>query len=443
MIKRLRFEAAVAIVGIILFAVSGFCGTDSAVTKVRLFGFGSYEFGEIMKGQYKDALNGSLDHYWNQQVLCQIGLEVKKSNGLSFLLAGEGSILFPYTLPTDGTSAGYDIYKARTSWYIKQAVGSYSIDNSDNPALRISTGLFTFNYNPDARNFGDYLFRINPYPQYLPTTFDTPYASLLGLDINSTLFTSLRQDVLLTSEIYLWPVRDFSLSYLVGYNVLQFADIGAGIMFDRLLSVNEAITTPSPTAQNGRHFSFAGTKVMFRAAFDFKRLMPSSIWGANDMRLYGEAVLNGLKNYPDTASLDPFHPGYDKLEKRIPAMVGFNFPTFKALDVLSIEAEWWDNDFANSYWGVYPIGGGYGTFPVPDRYGSGGQANHLQPYGGKWHWSVYAKKTILQNLKLTLQFARDHTIITTSETANTNGDPEEAMDGKGNWAWMSKVEYSF
>jgi hypothetical protein len=62
--------------------------------------------------------------------------------------------------------------------------------------------------------------------------------------------------------------------------------------------------------------------------------------------------LDGLKNYPITDTSDEYYPGYNDLLKRTPIMFGFNVPTCKVLDVLSLEAEWWDSyPFANSYWG--------------------------------------------------------------------------------------------
>ena len=117
-------------------------------------------------------------------------------------------------------------------------------------------------------------------------------------------------------------------------------------------------------------------------------------------------------------------------------MLGFNIPTFKIMDVLSFEAEYWDHDFANSYTNVYYEG----LPPNPVLYSESG---HDQKYGGPWYWSVYAQKTILENLTFKLQFARDHTVIETSLTGRSTGDPQEAMDGRGNWSWMFKIEFGF
>jgi len=463
---KLRMAAA-GVAGILFLAITGACGSDESTPSIQVFGVGSYQFGQIVSGQYTDAqfdgsVTGKLSHYWTQQASVQVGAEAKDDNGLSVCLDVEGTVSFPYTLPSDGSAFGYVYLQDRYDWTIHDADATYALGDPKAPYLSITGGFFPFKYNPDARNFGEYLFRINPYPQYLPTQFDCAYQNLLGFrlssillpavgkEMNSCPISSLRQDLLLTSEMYLWPLRDFSLSYLVGCKVFNFADIGAGIMGDRMFSVDENLTTPPPSAQTpvGGDFSFAGTKVMTRAAIDFKAFLPDlkNVFGENDLRLYSEACWNGLKNYPVPESLggapDPNYPGYNDLKRRLPVLIGFNVPTFGALDVLSCEAEWWNDNYANSYWNVYPLGGGYIEVPNPTVYGSS-PSDHREPYGGPWHWSFYAKKTLLKRLKIIGQVARDHTVLNTALTGTVDGDPEEAMDGKGNWGWMAKFEYGF
>lgn len=430
----------VALSGIMLSAVSAWSETKSASLQARVFGYGAFQFGQIVKGQYAFAPGGRLLHFATEQALVQVGGEVKRNDGVSIVLVGQGRLSFPYALPTDGAGAGgFACYSARYTWDIHHAEVMYAMGNPDAPTLSIGAGLFPFKYNPDSRTFGDFLLRISPHPQFLQTSFDAPYAQLLGIRFGSTLFSSLRQDVLLTSEIHLWPLRDFSLSYLVSYNLMQFADIGAGIMGDRLFPVDDSLDKPTASV-NPNRFTFGGTKVMFRVAFDFKRFLPvNERWGKNDLRLYSEACLNGLKNYPITDTANILYPGYNKLGKRMPVLFGFNVPTFGLLDILSIEGEWWDNNFANSYWGVFNVG--YAMPPNPYKYPTASRS--ADPYGGPWHWSVLAKKTIVKNIKLTGWVGRDHTFIETSHSGLSNNDPQEAMDGKGNWAWMAKVEYGF
>jgi hypothetical protein len=456
---RLRMQLLVqcGIFAILLSAGSTFCSTNSVETTIsdkdsvanklkdyslRPFGYGDCEFGQIVRGQYTFARSGDgrLDHYCIERSIVQLGLELKHQNGLAVVLAGEGQVYFPYAGGGDGSGFGYELLEARYKWYPHQAEASYSLGSPGTPQLRVGVGFFPFKYNPDGRNFGDYLFRMSTYPQYMPTSFDSPYQRLFGLRAHGNIFSSLNLDALLTSEVYLWPLRDFSLTFLADYTLLDFADFGAGIMGHRMFSVDTKLTTPSFQDQNSHSFSFAGTKVMFRLSLDFKKILPgAALWGKNDWRLYGEACLNGLKNYKIDDTTDLYYPGYNDLMKRLPVLIGFNVPTCKVFDVLSVEVEWWDTyPFANSYWGVYPVG--YKQNPFPERYDTRHKAF---AYGGPWHWSIYAKKNILGYINLIAQVARDHTVLETTLTGTSNADPEEAMDGIGSWAWMGKIEYCF
>jgi hypothetical protein len=418
---------------------------EEQVLSIRPFGMGSYEFGQIVKGQYAHAEipEGRLDHYWQQQLLVQVGLRTTRRHGFQVVISGEGALYFPYTLPGDGATFGYELLGPQFKYYPHHVEGSFEAGDPERARLYVGVGYFPYKYNPDGTNFGDYLHRVNSYPQFLPTQFDTPYQRLLGLRIKGTFFSSLNVEALLTSEVQLWPMRDYSPSLMVDYNLMDIFEAGAGIIGYRLFSVDEHITSPPPESQQpaGTDFSFASTKVIGRLAINPKALFPSlDIFGKKDLRIYSEVCLNGLKNYPIDDTLNMNYPGYDDLAKRILILIGFNVPTFKILDVLSLEFEYWNNDFANSYWYPYPTGGGNQQNPNPWRYGHLGY--HTDPYG-PWHWSVYLKKTFFEHYKLKLQFSRDHTILQTSLTGRTNGDPQEAMDGLGNWMWMAKIEFGF
>lgn len=455
-LRCLRYFAA-AVLGTAVLTGSVFSDTDVGVKDLKIFGMGSYEFGQIVRGQYGfSPTDAKLLRYWMQKGLLQIGVSKIQENGLGIILAGEGMLHFPFALPSDGSGAGYIYYLPRTTWYIHHAEAFYAKGDAESPFFKVGAGFFPYKYNLDGRNFGDYFFRSTIYPQYMPTDFDTPYRRLLGLRLESTLFAStffdglsedllsMKQQLLLTSEVYLWPLKDFSLTYLVDFNVLHFVEIGGGVMGYHMFPVDEELNRPSLGADNPCHFLFSGTKFMCKLAFDVKQIFPwKELWGKNDWRIYSEVCVNGLDNYPVADSsggnTNEVAPGYNDIKKRLPVLIGFNFPTCKFLDVLSIEAEWWDiYPFANSYTWVYIKG--YAQPPKPTKYELSG---HKDPYGGPWHWSIYAKKTVLKNIKLIAQAARDHTVIETSQTGMSTGDPQEAMDGRGNWAWMCKIEYGF
>ncbi|MDB5105891.1 MAG: hypothetical protein JWP91_3580 [Fibrobacteres bacterium] len=61
--------------------------------------------------------------------------------------------------------------------------------------------------------------------------------------------------------------------------------------------------------------------------------------GPQDLVLYGEAAVIGFNNFPIY---------YKSVSERMPMMLGFNLPTFKYLDFLTVEAEYLHNPHINS-----------------------------------------------------------------------------------------------
>ena len=65
---------------------------------------------------------------------------------------------------------------------------------------------------------------------------------------------------------------------------------------------------------------------MARVCFDFKKFFNTNIFGDQDLKLYCEAAILGVKDYKLY---------YNNLVQRIPVMVGFNVPAFKILDLIA------------------------------------------------------------------------------------------------------------
>src|SRR5690606_23264128 len=93
-----------------------------------------------------------------------------------------------------------------------------------------------------------------------------------------------------------------------------------------------------------QEYKASGIKPIVTAAFDPKPLLGGlPMLGSNDLVLYGEAALLGVKDYPIF---------YDDWTKRVPVMIGFNLPTFKFLDVLAVEAEYYGSEYPDNFQGL-------------------------------------------------------------------------------------------
>jgi hypothetical protein len=182
------------------------------------------------------------------------------------------------------------------------------------------------------------------------------------------------------------------------------------------------------------YYTFKGVKVMGRASVDPLKLLGSDMFEPGAGKLYAEVALLGVKDYP-------FY--YDKKSERMPVMFGFNIPTFKILDQLTVEVEHYKSAFANSikteFNVVYPIWDlptdAKRNINTPDP--AAFLDSNMAVKGREWYWSVYARRTLTPGLSLYGQVAHDHTRAL-NYFANPTYQPF-IQDDK-DWYWAIRLE---
>jgi hypothetical protein len=405
-------------------------------------------------GQFIDFFNSAVElkHQWINRTFLDVLMDAAYKERLQMSLGVQGEMWF--NVPKlRGTGQATYITVQNSTFIISDANMSYSFGDMKAPFLSAKIGLFPYKYDKEARNLGEYLFRTGTYPAYIINDFDQAFARITGLKVSSDLFGSLHQDLILSVETTIPPFNEASLSYLADYNFRKIVDVGLGVQFYDLIPVDTSvcphITNNQFVTSNGDtgYYTFAGTKLMAKLCFDPKQFIPLNIFGKEDGKLYAEAAILGLENYPRNDSITLLRPGtgsgknywgYDTLKNKIPIMFGFNIPTFKLLDVFAIEGERYLCPYPNNY--QYRLGPGPQTsYPVPYN------PNHLAfaAYNSdNWKWSVYLKKTFFEeHIGLVLQLSRDHT---RNETlVNESYDYEEAFSLNKQWMWMAKVLAQF
>ena len=419
--------------------------------------------GWVQTGQLRSFFSNSdqaQQMQWLQQEFLDISFDAAIRERIRIVGGIEGEMW--QDAPKGGASSqAYYVWRYNSTFIVDNAYGSYLFGDTAAPFLSITAGRFRYKYNQDVRNLGEYLFRSGTYPAYLITNFDEPFARLTGLKVSSDLFGRLHQDLMLTCETDFPPYYDASVSYIGSYEVGNFLNIGWGVDFAHLISVDENMTTPKNSSMgtdihyvqgsDSGYYTFRGTKLMARFSFDPKPFIPTDIFGKEDCKLYAEAAILGLESYPpnDTLSNDnglegqntqrnPW--GYDTLANKIPITVGFNVPTFKLLDVLSTEVEWYGCDYPDNLANV--IGKGISpSLPLPyhdDR-------DPLDAYNvGHWKWSVYAKKMFMHDhFGIIVQCARDHMRLQSAQDDMEYFELEEAQTLPNQWYWMTKLVAQF
>lgn len=416
-------------------------------SKVSVGGYTFWQIGQIVKGY--DQIADSISHQWQNNVLIGLTIRAQPSERLSVVVNPEFYLNYPNPQKRQQAQSVHPFGIA----YINDAYGKFSFGDVENPFMKASLGMFAFKYNPDGRNFGDYLFRTGTYPTYIINNFDFPAARLLGLHLSSDVVRNLHTDVLLTSEAFIFPLWDFSVTAIASYKLFNAVEIGAGVDFARCLPVMDSLTSPhwkhvsysnSYITQNGdtAFYSFKATKVMTRASIDPKQFFGSpEMFGPEDLKLYGEICWVGVDGYSkaqygyDSASATPIIPWYNSLNERTPRMVGFNLPAFRVLDVLSGELEYFPSVIPNDYKAVEEL-----FSPMPNLRENINSYNRDNYDDGFWRWSVYARKMIVQGFSLTGEAAFDHL-----RTARVDGSTQqsESLIKKGHWHWNLKFGYYF
>jgi hypothetical protein len=449
---------------------------ESVVFRPHLYGH--FQTGQIVQGtprqEDRDFLGYApgqhISHLWYENAIIESGFDAiyRDQLKLTFSLGTKLYFSFPVLQTARYTQ------NLRQDVYLDELYAKYHIGDAAMPFFLGQVGFFKFKYNPDGRDFGDYLFRTGTYPIWFDMPFDFPAARLLGLHEQSNFFESLKLDLLLISST-VTPAMNWSLAGIADYDVarLHLIDIGAGIDFAHLFSVynNQTYpkfggdpTTPSTPSTNDRYltnmrvngvdtaydtayYTFKGTKIMGRISIDPKALFPkevSQFFGENDLKLYGEADIIGLKSYPDSGltqgdQKDLVAPSYNKLLQKMPVTVGFNFPTFKLLDVLNGELEWFGAQYYND--ASYVINKGQNAMPLP--YDVGAEFwNTGNGVKSQIKWSIYAKKTLAGgHFAITGQIGRDHILLPCAAYDNQlwNELEVEAKD----WGWNLKTSWMF
>ncbi|MBN1308092.1 MAG: hypothetical protein JXA18_09260 [Chitinispirillaceae bacterium] len=431
-----------------LFALAVCIGASAIVSagpdnlKITPKGYGSFEIGQIGHGYYKSSASDffeEIGHVWQQRAFANLGFSVHYRDKLQINIAGEGLIAF--STPQIGKFP--TTLQTRQFFYIKTANALISFVDSERFTGQLQVGFFPYKYNHGVRNLGEYLFRSNPYPLVVYADFDYPQADLLGLRGHIQLFNELiENDLLVHSELLAHPIQDWSVSDIISCNLLnKSVSVGLGVSLYHIFSAYQGKYMGSaldgyyypPNVDSTLLVSWSDTVMdrsavncMARLSFDPKRFLPLSVFGENDLRLYGEIDLLGVEDY------EPF---YQNRNERMLFSFGFNLPGFKVIDLLNLEFEYCENKSAFSDQLFYGV-----TKPSYEPM-------NLSTYNMKrvpWRWSLYIKKTFLdQHLGFITQFGRDHKKINFYYINLAEMSFAEVLPTKDDWWWVFKTEFKF
>jgi hypothetical protein len=461
--------AVFLVMGGLVLLLSGItAGETTGLDSLRISGCGAMEMGQVVHGWYG---NWELAHKWQEHFWGKLVASAKTNERTDLEFGFE----FHYQYSVTSAFTYIPSFFPMVSVILDRAYVNYKVLEGAYP-VSVQAGYFPFKYNPEVRNIGEYLFRSGCYPTFVTNIFDWSVCRLLGFNVENSLFKgnemfSVDQNLIISTETEMYPYGDVSISYLFSLDIMKRAfNLGGGISAFRILPVDEKATTPHKDGADGTiaevknvrpgtdqygnlitvgdttFFSFAGTKLMVRGSIDPKAFFQSDIFGKEDLKIYGELAVLGLKSYPvyvDSLHFIGTNPDitvrYDILKERMPFMVGFNIPTFKFFDVVSFEWEYWANRYLNNRFNQ--LLGTTGTrYPLPTQPAL--PANRLDSNSvGKVKWSIYAKKQF-KNVSVVTQFGRDHRQVFALSDPRMADYGDNLIKSK-DWYYLVKVQYGF
>jgi len=447
--KRLTTFALCGILIACLKTVT-FAEEEKQVSKTTLSGFGYIMFGEIMNGVIGDGIpmpgtqsSYLIDHLWTSRAEGDLFLTSRPTDWFTAKLA----FVMKMKIPLQYSSMSRESYYASYESSIPVAEGIFHWTFKDHfipiSSLMIESGLFQYTFNPEVKNLGNYAYRSRAYPIFTLTKVDYPWADLMGMRTQVGFFNDkIKLETILNSVFNFPPWYDWSLGFNGSYTPNKIIDVGVGILFDRQFVVRHENLPPDSQE------IFQGTTTEARFTFDPKPLLKPLFgdlflfddksfvgFGPEDFKIYGEAAVLGQK---DTIE-------YDYLPKpiywlgmplhRMPLLLGINVPTFKLLDVFSVELEWFKSPYPNHWFGMFTS-----NSAKPNDVGNDWERdNYINKDNLKW--SVYLKKKIA-NFEIRALFANDHSIYR-SFSLESRTCYEQTMKRPGDWHWNCELRYNF
>ncbi|HKP96207.1 MAG TPA: hypothetical protein VJ385_10655 [Fibrobacteria bacterium] len=454
--------------------------------KIKLHGQGWTDIGRII--HVTDTLVNNVNGNWQQSAGAQF--TAKASIGEDWVGAfGFGGYQVNSSL---GQAGDARLVRSALQNFITESRMTYFRGGQEDPWFTVTFGNFPFIYNKDTKNLGSYLLRGPVYPGFLTGGFkdfliDSTKGNVLGLNIHQAI-GNFSHDLVFANERELPPTGDWSAAYLARYKAFGALEFGGGINFYRILPNNEDLTTPSKRfyasdsslIHDGKShhpydyqyievdtvthdtvfYTHQGVKLMGLFSLDLKSVFGISSMGANDLKLYGEAAVLGVRNYGSV---------YNNIKERIPWTLGFNFPTWGLLDFLSVEVEYYGARYRNDLGKLgnfNTLGGGIFLYapnnpapipsPVPVSYRNykiledgtvsvqGTNLDVQNMIQDDWKWSVYLERNVLEHIRFIGQVANDHyRPRPTAGLIQESGGNAEAFSSLKDWYWMFRVGYYF
>jgi hypothetical protein len=398
-------------------------------------------------------------------------LQEARLSDKSKLFVGVGGAYY-FVFPRAPIATDPNVNSKRSAFGLTDAHGEFELiggSEEGDHLLQLKAGIFGYKYNPDAKNLGEYMFRTWVYPSIVYTggleVVNSAMTQLSGIELN-TKVGIFSNSFLVTLQTDHAPIFGLNAADLFSVK-LGILTLGGGFMFENFYHPDSRVLEshadankwvkvaggdslaagtelafkeftdrrssfrqgPDTLVVDSGYYSFAGQKVMVQASLDLGFLIPEDLRSERDMRLYFETILLGVKNYPTY---------YNKISERMVTLVGFNFPTFRILDLLSFEMEYaptpWkmSTDRAHGEALAVPISDNSklspGTFPNVTKFTR-----------DDFKWTFLMQKQLYSGMSLYFQAANDHMRLLDNFSSQSS---YEIFQTPQHWYWAFSLKFT-
>jgi hypothetical protein len=446
--------------------------SDSVRTRLTLRTF--TDFGHIVSGTNSFPAPGAPADISMQPLNRASFLAIQEiSSGNFDVSAGLSGLLW---WPYGGGITDADERAMQTRVSIPVARARWRFGDPATSGAYFMVGTFSHKYNPDAKNLGEYLYRSGAYPGYLFTTEGWLLMNRASHYSHGAMFSvtqldgALRHNLSLLMQTTYYPVGDFSPGYDVSYKS-KWVELGGGAVFHHYLPLRPSALVPKegentlirmptgtdslgdttwyvgpnfdnvnlndPGVETLHRWTHKGIKVMGRGALNLNHLLPAESRNPEDLRVFAEVAVLGWENQPLY---------YEERSERMPVMFGMNVPTFKLLDVLTVQGEYYKapfNDIDRYNSASLPVWEGnfqrddFGALLLDDE----GKVIPTREHDDDWKWSVYAKKTVNRIMTVHAQAASDHLRLMSGPRQLT-ASPVPLTSTPKEWYYLIRLEFA-
>ncbi|MBF0431866.1 MAG: hypothetical protein HQK83_11340 [Fibrobacteria bacterium] len=460
--------------------------------------YAAFQSGQIVNGKFQgeDLVHPS----WMQSLLLNFSMHTSINKNLEVITSFELATKHN-TFPLDKIPGVYEIPKVEYEIYPHQAEGVYTFHFNNKPLLKFAAGLTPYKYNANVKNLGEYLFRSGTYPGYLLSNFELAYARITGIRLMTSCFENWENELLFTTRTGIPPWHDMNLTYITKYRFGNVLQIGAGIQFAHIISVNDTLTTPKNSYNNNAWFNWAGSPdTMLPSPGDYwtkdnedqvKNIINDGyvLYDGNDSlpagAYWADSDIPAIKAFADDSSTVVSFPEYSQYTyKGTKLMLMFSFDpkslfssevfgpedlkfygeaALLGLKKYPVFYEKWQEKIPIMFgfnipvfnlldhlaleveWYGFGYPNDYKNNVVPNRQ----TAVPSQPQGDylnfnydrdNWKWSIHASKTITPGFSIIAQAARDH-LRHNFQFEQTTADRETLLVKPGHWYWMVRFMF--